>query len=136
MVKQTFEIWKTCFETYEISNEGRCRRRLKNGKVRILDGSVSNRGYRYFQLQRNGRRINTMFHHLVARHFIGERPSDLVIDHIDRNKQNNHCSNLRYVTQRENVINSHRYRIDLPADPNERKRQLNREYRERVKKTA
>jgi len=46
-------------------------------------------------------------HRLVASAFL-ERPNkeDLVVDHIDRNKLNNHYSNLRWVTQRQNKMNS------------------------------
>ena len=41
---------------------------------------------------------------LVAQAFIGERPEGYQIDHIDGNKQNNHVSNLEYVTPSENMI--------------------------------
>lgn len=37
---------------------------------------------------------------------IGKSPSGFVIDHIDRDKLNNHRSNLRHVTQKENMFNS------------------------------
>ena len=94
------EEWKKCFEDYEISNFGNCRR---NGK--IIKGSIQSRGYRYFQLNREGRRKNMLFHHLVAEQFIGERPDNLVIDHIDRNKLNNNVNNLRYITIKENLQN-------------------------------
>lgn len=107
------EIYKTCFEDYQISNFGNVRRLQKNGEYKPIAGSVQNRGYRYFQIQRNGKRHNHLFHHLVAKYFIGERPSGLVIDHIDRNKLNNNVSNLRYITHKENLRNTDRYRHDI-----------------------
>jgi len=129
------EEWKICFESYEISNHGRCRRRLKSGEYTHLDGSISNRGYLYFQVQRNGKRLNKLFHHMVARYFIGCRPEGLVIDHIDRDKTNNDVRNLRYVTQKQNMCNTSRYRHDLPLDPIDRRRAMQLEYRKRKKQS-
>lgn len=45
-------------------------------------------------------------HRIVAETFIGEQPIGLVVDHIDRNRQNNKLTNLHYVTQKENAQNS------------------------------
>ena len=129
------EEWRICFESYEISNHGRCRRRLKSGEYTHLGGSISNRGYLYFQVQRNGKRLNKLFHHMVARYFIGCRPEGLVIDHIDRDKTNNDVRNLRYVTQKQNMCNTSRYRHDLPLDPIDRRRAMQLEYRKRKKQS-
>ena len=118
------EEWKTAFEDYEISNLGNCRR---NGN--IIHGSIQNSGYKYFQVQRDAKRINKLFHHLVAEMFIGERPDGLVIDHIDQNKLNNNVNNLRYVTQKENCENHKRYRSDIETkDKKERRRIFSKEY--------
>ena len=115
------EEYKKCYEDYEISNFGNCRRMLKNGKYLYIKGSIQNRGYRYFQINRKGKRTNTLFHHLVAKTFLGERPEGLVIDHIDRNKLNNNVSNLRYITFQENLKNCDRYRDDIKeTDPKKR----------------
>jgi hypothetical protein len=119
------EEFRKAFEDYEISNLGNCRR-----KNNIIKGSIQNRGYRYFQVQRDDKRINLLFHHLVAKCFLGERPEDFVIDHIDRNKLNNNVENLRYVTQKENLKNQDRYRDDiLDDDPKIRRRLFQKEYR-------
>ena len=122
------EIWKVCYEDYEISNLGNCRRKQKNNEYKSIKGCIGNRGYRYFQVQRNNKRINFLFHTLVAEQFIGERPTNFVIDHIDRNKLNNNYKNLRYITQEENIHNSSKYRTDLPKDKVIRRRIINHEY--------
>jgi hypothetical protein len=121
------EEWKIAIENYEISNFGNCRRKLKNGTYKIIKGSLLTsrecKTYktRYFQINRDNKRINYLFHVLVAKCFIGERPEGLVIDHIDRNPLNNHYTNLRYITQKENCYNSDRV-IDIPIDiPNRKK---------------
>lgn len=44
-------------------------------------------------------------HSLVAQAFLGDRPKGMVIDHIDGNRFNNHYTNLRYCTQKENMNN-------------------------------
>jgi hypothetical protein len=122
------EEWKIIFEEYEISNLGNCR---KKGKV--INGSIQNRGYKYFQVQREGKRINKLFHHLVAEAFIGKRPDGLVIDHIDQDKLNNKVDNLRYVTQKINTQNQTRYRDDIETkDKKERRRIMSQEYDRRT----
>lgn len=45
-------------------------------------------------------------HCLLALAFLGPRPNGLVVDHKDRDKTNNHISNLRYVTFSQNRRNS------------------------------
>ena len=47
-------------------------------------------------------------HQLVAETFIPPVEGKRYIDHIDRNKLNNDVSNLRYVSQGENNMNSTR----------------------------
>lgn len=115
------EIFKVCVENYEVSNFGNVRRKMKTGDYRNVNCSIQNRGYRYFQLKREGKRINYLVHHLVAKNFIGDRPDGLVIDHIDRNKLNNNVSNLRYVTQGENCKNQDVYLAHIiETDPKKR----------------
>lgn len=129
------EEYRTCFEDYEISNFGNCRRKLKNGKYRIIKGSILNRGYRYFQISRGGKRTNFLFHQMVAKCFIGGRPEKYHTDHIDRNKLNNHVDNLRYVTPIENMRNCDRYRDDIKEQGKERVRILYNENYKRIKKS-
>ena len=52
----------------------------------------------------DGVRRNKTIHRLVAKAFLGE--SDLSVDHLNENKQDNRLSNLEYVS---NAENSNRY---------------------------
>lgn len=114
------ETYKIIFENYEISDFGNVRRKMNNGEYKTINGSIMNRGYKYFQVLRDGKRINKLIHHLVAEAFIGQRPELFDIDHIDRNKLNNNVENLRYITHKENCRNTDIYRNDL-IEPNNRK---------------
>lgn len=123
------EEWKTVIESYQISNHGNCRRLLLSGKTKSISGSITNKGYKYFQLKREGQRTNYLIHQLVAKAFLGDYPDNCEIDHIDRDKTNNHISNLRYVSHKENMRNQDRYRDDiLTMDSSERHRIFQAEY--------
>jgi hypothetical protein len=128
------EEYKNCVEDYEVSNFGNIRRKLKNGGYKMIKGSILNRGkgYLYFQLNRDNKRINYFFHHLVAEQFISERTIDMVIDHIDRNSLNNNVDNLRYITQKENCKNTDRYLEEIKEDDTiKRKPLIDKHYRDR-----
>jgi DNA-directed RNA polymerase subunit RPC12/RpoP len=119
------EEWKICFESYEISNFGNCRKLLNNNEYKIINGTIGNRGYRYFQIKRNNKRQNFLFHQLVAKCFLGNKEDDkFVIDHIDRNKLNNNLTNLRYVSKKENSLNSDRVIINI-QNPDRKQNLLN-----------
>lgn len=107
------EEFKVCIENYEVSNFGNIRKKLKNGEYKNINCSINNKGYKYFQLQRDKKRNNYMIHCLVAKYFIGERPENKVIDHIDINPLNNNVNNLRYITQKENCYNHPRINKDV-----------------------
>jgi hypothetical protein len=127
------EEYKKCIEDYEISNVGNVRRLLKNGSYTILKCSIQNKGYKYFQIKRNNKSKNYLIHQLVAEYFIGPRPENLDIDHIDRNKLNNKLENLRYVSHLENMRNTHRYVSQFPPDTEDRQQKVCKKYREEHK---
>jgi hypothetical protein len=63
---------------------------------------MSSSGYLNVIASRNQKRQTFIVHQLVAQYFLGEKPKECVIDHIDGNKLNNHVSNLKYVSPAEN----------------------------------
>jgi hypothetical protein len=102
--QEEFRIW---YRQYEISNFGRLRRKRKDGSYFYPRGALSN-GYRIISI-RNEKGIykSIHFHTIVASVFLGSRPKDKPdVDHIDRNRDNNCVSNLRYVSRLENNQNT------------------------------
>lgn len=98
-------MWKIIknFERYEISEEGQ----IKNIKTSyILKSTTDKDGYLQIGLRKPEIRKKYFFkiHKLVALHFLDFEESKQ-IDHIDRNKLNNHFTNLRWVTLQENIDN-------------------------------
>lgn len=61
--------------------------------------------YWYVSLTHDGIKKYYRVHRLVYKTFVGDIPENMVIDHIDGNRNNNNVSNLRCVTQSENVCN-------------------------------
>jgi len=109
----TEEIWKPVTadpytDLYSVSNLGRVKRTKRcrrNGKVgRVLIPFVDKKGYHWVVLRHNYQARRFSVHKLVALAFIGEVPDGKEIDHIDRSKDNNNHSNLRYISHHENIL--------------------------------
>ncbi len=83
---------------YEISSLGR----LRCGD-RHIKGSVSkSTGYRRTAIAIDGKRREVSFHVMAAVAFIGPRPDDHEVNHIDHDKLNNRRENLEYLTKSDN----------------------------------
>lgn len=106
------EVWRniTDYPNYMVSNTGLVRSRYK-----VLNPSPTSNGYLKFTISNNGVRKHTYVHHLVAQEFIGPRPIvdgiPMDIDHLDRVKTNNHVSNLKYCSHKENCKNRTRLKL-------------------------
>jgi predicted DNA-binding protein YlxM (UPF0122 family) len=86
--------------TYEVSNQGRVRRKT-NGRIRSLPIGTS--GYQTIRIPIAGIPKNQYIHRLVAHAFIGPCPDGKEVNHIDGDKLNNRPNNLEYVTPVENA---------------------------------
>lgn len=62
-------------------------------------------GYPRLLIRKQGKCYHKNIHRLVAETFIPNPNGYKEVDHIDHNKQNNHVSNLRWVTHSENMKN-------------------------------
>ena len=88
-----------CSVQLDVSEDGKVIRDVERDYVYKQD--CNSDGYLTVRV----RHVRTTVHRLVALAFLGERPEGMVIDHIDRDKTNNHISNLRYCSLSENSKN-------------------------------
>lgn len=98
---------------YEVSDTGEVRsvdrvlsvtnqkERLFKGKLIYQDLNVQV-GYKQVSLWKNNKKTNLYIHRLVAEAFIPNPSNKPDVNHIDGNRQNNHVSNLEWVTPKEN----------------------------------
>lgn len=113
------EIWKDVrglnpefSKRYQVSNFGNVRchpdakaKGCKPSELRTL--SLNDSGYWAVLLCAGRSRLHTTAHRLVALAFIGDAPSSgHQVNHIDGDRQNNHLSNLEWVTPVENSRHS------------------------------
>ncbi len=104
------EEWKDIvgYEDYKISSLGRVKI-LKLGKERILKLNITTNGYYNVTLYKDREQKSKEIHQLVAIAFHNHTPNgfELVVNHIDFDKLNNHKDNLEIVTTRENSNRKH-----------------------------
>ena len=86
------------FNDYEIDENGNVYSYKSN---KYLTPQLDRYGYLYVTIKSKHYKV----HRLVAKAFLDNPDNKPCIDHIDRNKLNNHYSNLRYVTPKENSNN-------------------------------
>lgn len=95
-------------DNYIIDQNGNIFSKAKN---RYLKPHISkSNGYRMVTLLHNGKKEVCYVHQLVAEKFIDKdyKSKGLVVDHINRIRQDNRLENLRIVNTRDNIMNSSR----------------------------
>lgn len=105
------EYWKQFHDTnYYISNLGRVRN-IKNNN--LLNGTISEDGYKRCTLRINGKSKSYLIHRLVYFTFNPEIQENdkFVINHINGDKTDNKIENLEYITKSENVLHG-KYALD------------------------
>ncbi len=106
------EQWKQLSFTdkkYEISNYGRiksyCYDKEKGRIVKL--GNI--KGFYNVSLRVDGKKKSFLVHKLTAEYFVARTaPEQDVVIHLDWNKQNNHFSNLKWVTKEESYKRMHK----------------------------
>jgi len=94
------------FPNYLIYDDGRVYSKERNGTLGgFLKPETVRGGYHRVVLSKDNKSYKRMVHRLVAEHYICNVEDKKQVDHIDRNKLNNHISNLRWVTASENGHN-------------------------------
>ena len=93
-------MWLAINENYEVSVEGQVRNKKFD---RIL--KPQHHGNYLGLRMGNSKSKSYYIHRLAAEAFLPSPTDDCVVDHIDRNKHNNHASNLRWVSRSVNSLN-------------------------------
>lgn len=83
---------------YKVLEDGTIISRLG----RVMRGSVNDKGY--VRVKINGKDVK--YHRVVAQELVPNPDNKPCVNHIDGNKQNNHPSNLEWVTHSENTRHS------------------------------
>ena len=116
------------FPTHEISEEGMIRRRDARGSYPagyVSTPKLDRYGYYHIGLRKDGSRQWFTVHRLVALAFIGCAPSDKhQVAHNDGVRTNNHYSNLRWATPKQNMADrvKHGNQYSAPGVENPRAR--------------
>lgn len=87
------------FEHFQVSNYGRVKNSITGN---ILSQGDNGRGYCNVTLKARPYETKKYIHRLVAMAFLPDFDEKLQVNHIDKNKKNNHVSNLEMVTDSEN----------------------------------
>ncbi len=123
-MKEIFKDIPEYESLYQVSNLGNIKSLPKLNGVRkseskILKGGNDKNGYKIFILCKNNNRKTIKLHRIVIETFKGK--SNLPVNHIDGNKQNNNIKNLEYTTILEN--NRHAWKLGL-CNMNHRKKKV------------
>lgn len=88
---------------YQISNFGNVKNSKTNHIIKLSD--INSVGYYRVTLY-NPIKKRFFVHRLVAYHFCDDYEENLIVNHKDGNKKNNHASNLEWVTRSENDLHA------------------------------
>lgn len=100
---EEIEVWKPIIgyiNLYKIGSLGNVMS-IKTSKIR--KPHFNRDGYLYVSLCKYGETKTLKIHRIVAEHFCINSENKTHVDHIDGNKSNNNCNNLRWCTHAENI---------------------------------
>ena len=108
------EVWRDIDgykHCYQVSNLGNVRRLYvtkKYGSYYQIKAKSQDKITKYYHVtltRKDGSQHTENIHRLVAKVFIPNPENKPEVDHIDTVRTNNHVSNLRWVTRKENAYN-------------------------------
>lgn len=93
------------YENYILYEDGQIFSKYKNKFIKPEKDTST--GYMRIRLWRNKKKTKFYIHRLIAEHFIPNDDPDTktIVDHIDRNKENNDIDNLRWVDFKDSNLN-------------------------------
>ena len=105
LIKLNVEVFRSIdgYESYAISSFGRVKNVITGKILKARNGKY---GYLRVNLYEYRVMKTHQVHRLVANAFIDNPDDKLCVDHKNNDKTNNHLSNLRFATTKENSQNS------------------------------
>jgi len=108
-VSETIEEWRAVVGTngaHEVSDLGRVRswintRRVRQNTATGIKPWANNHGYMVWDSRLTGQRKTLIVHTSVATAFLGPRPPNMGVGHLDSDKSNNQLDNLLWGTALE-----------------------------------
>lgn len=91
------------FPRFFVTNLGRVLKKNSKGGFEEVKQHINKRFYYDVGLTKDGKTYTKKVSRLVAQAFIGPIPEGYFVDHIDCNKEHNYVTNLRIITNSENV---------------------------------
>jgi hypothetical protein len=107
----------------------------KNGDVyscrysKLMSPNITEDDYYFVMLTKEGICKKCRIHRLIAKQWISNPDNLPEVDHIDRNRQNNHIDNLRWVDRQTNRRNQDRYDNNQKPEVIEKKIDELKEYK-------
>ena len=101
MADEDFKLFTIGKTELKVFRDGRLQYFTKGGKV-WKDKKGNDNGKGYLRTGINGKLV--LVHTIIALCYLGEKPDDKVIDHINSIKTDNRVENLQYITQNENIM--------------------------------
>jgi hypothetical protein len=77
-------------------------------KQKYVKPTFNTVGYLYVWVLMGDRPLNIAVHRLVSTKYLGQCPKGLETSHKDGNKNNNHWTNLEYITHSANILKSYK----------------------------
>lgn len=111
--RDTMQPLKGFEDSYLIDD---CGNVLSKFTGRPLFKGDNGRGYLQVHLYRDGKHYHKYVHRIVAQQFLPNSKDLPEINHKDGNKQNNHISNLEWVTSSENKFHAFRTGLSKSYD--------------------
>jgi hypothetical protein len=100
------ELWRdVSVQPYQVSSLGNVR----GYGGRQMKPYLEPHGYYSVKLRENGQYVKKYLHCLLAECFLPNPAKKPYVDHINRIKTDNRLENLRWCTQTENAVNTHRH---------------------------